>query len=495
MKISHSYNINKINVMVLKILYITIFVLVIAAIAENKNGSATGTLWVLAFGAIFSTITYFLKINPTMRAIIFVCILPLTAITKAFLMESNILTYYVVIGSVVLTCVYLESKITLITSIIMHTALIIYYIYSPDKALHFISEDMRTMTFGSMVLVNGLVTYCLMIMAVSSKGYLNSSMKKSQEAEELNKKMESTMENVLKNTKILNESVIEYTENINQTKEASNNITMSIKQMATGIKDEAVSINNINMIMQDAGHKVAGTKKVSEEVQNSATDMNQKITKNADEVNVMISQMVNIQESVGKISEIVKSLQDKMNNIDKSLDGINTIAEQTNLLSLNAAIEAARAGEQGKGFAVVADEIRKLADQSSKITFDIHNVVGQIQYDTKMTFENVQKGNVAVDKGMDIASNLSDSFKLVSNGFINVNSNISTEYDMIEKLKVLFDQMQVQLEGVSAIAEEHTVKTEEVLSNTETQSEKMNQLVVLIERIKDLSKDLEDATK
>ncbi|OGO82427.1 MAG: hypothetical protein A2Y18_08610 [Clostridiales bacterium GWD2_32_19] len=334
-----------------------------------------------------------------------------------------------------------------------------------------------------------------MIMSTSSKGYVVASMKKSKETEQLNKRMENTMENVLKNTSLLNESIVEYTENIGKTKEASNNITLSIKQMTEGIEEEAVSINNINIIMQDVEVKVANTKRISEEVQNSANDMNQKITKNADEVNVMINQMINIQDSVESISEIVTSLQDKMQNIDRSLEGITTIADQTNLLALNAAIEAARAGEQGKGFAVVADEIRKLAEQSSKITDDIHNVVGQIQSDTKTTFENVQKGNEAVNEGMNIASNLSDSFELVADVFMNVNSSIYTENEMIDKLKSLIDQIQMQIEGVSSISKQHTATTQEVLANTELQDDKMSQLVDLIEKIKGLSKDLEDTTR
>ncbi|HCC07920.1 MAG TPA: hypothetical protein DEP72_07195, partial [Clostridiales bacterium] len=321
------------------------------------------------------------------------------------------------------------------------------------------------------------------------------SMKKSEETEQLNKRMENTMENVLKNTSLLNESIVVYTENIGKTKEASNNITLSIKQMATGIEEEAISINNINMIMKDVGDKVVITKGISEKVQDSANDMNQKITKNAEDVNVMINQMVNIQDSVESISEIVTSLQDKIRNIDRSLEGITTIADQTNLLALNAAIEAARAGEQGKGFAVVADEIRKLAEQSSKITDDIHNVVGQIQSDTKTTFENVQKGYEAVNNGMNVASNLNDSFELVSKVFMNVSSSIHLEKEMIDKLKSLVDKIQMQLEGVSDISQQHTATTQEVLANTEMQDDKMSQLVTLIEKIKGLSKNLEDITR
>src|SRR6201999_4020148 len=72
-------------------------------------------------------------------------------------------------------------------------------------------------------------------------------------------------------------------------------------------------------------------------------------------------------------------LSEKAGNINQVVTTITKVADQTNLLSLNAAIEAEKAGEYGRGFAVVATEIRRLADQTAVATYDIEQMVKEIQ--------------------------------------------------------------------------------------------------------------------
>ncbi len=79
------------------------------------------------------------------------------------------------------------------------------------------------------------------------------------------------------------------------------------------------------------------------------------------------------------ISAKLAILNEKTSNINSVVTTINKVADQTNLLSLNAAIEAEKAGESGQGFAVVATEIRRLADQTAVATYDIEQMVKEMQ--------------------------------------------------------------------------------------------------------------------
>jgi methyl-accepting chemotaxis protein WspA len=79
------------------------------------------------------------------------------------------------------------------------------------------------------------------------------------------------------------------------------------------------------------------------------------------------------------ISAKLAALSEKANNINSVLTTITKVADQTNILSLNAAIEAEKAGEAGRGFSVVATEIRRLADQTSVSTWDIEQMLKEMQ--------------------------------------------------------------------------------------------------------------------
>src|SRR3569623_1291684 len=95
----------------------------------------------------------------------------------------------------------------------------------------------------------------------------------------------------------------------------------------------------------------------------------------------MESTMHHVVEASVSIASKLEVLNEKASNINTVVTTITKVADQTNLLSLYAAIEAEKAGEYGQGFAVVATEIRRLADQTAVATWDIEQMVKEMQSD------------------------------------------------------------------------------------------------------------------
>jgi methyl-accepting chemotaxis protein WspA len=110
--------------------------------------------------------------------------------------------------------------------------------------------------------------------------------------------------------------------------------------------------------------------------------------------------MRRVMDAASSINAKLAVLSGKAGNISQVVTTITKVADQTNLLSLNAAIEAEKAGEYGRGFAVVATEVRRLADQTAVATYDIEQMVKEIQSAVAAGVMGMDKFSEEVRRGM-----------------------------------------------------------------------------------------------
>jgi methyl-accepting chemotaxis protein WspA len=142
------------------------------------------------------------------------------------------------------------------------------------------------------------------------------------------------------------------------------------------------------------------------------------------------------------------ALNEKASNISQVVTTITKVADQTNLLSLNAAIEAEKAGEYGRGFAVVAAEIRRLADQTAVSTYDIEQMVRDIQSSAAAGVMGMDKFSEEVRRGMNevqqVGSQLSEIIRQVQGlapQVESVNEGMQTQASGAEQISQALGQL------------------------------------------------------
>ncbi|MGC9423842.1 methyl-accepting chemotaxis protein [Vibrio sp.] len=216
--------------------------------------------------------------------------------------------------------------------------------------------------------------------------------------------------------------------------------------------------DEITMVATAVTEMASATAEIAGNAENTAKNANQSVELGAQGYQQMQQSKQSIDQLAKELNNavaIIGELEVHAHDISTILSTIRAIAEQTNLLALNAAIEAARAGEQGRGFAVVADEVRVLSQRT-------HSSTEEIQ--TKITgLQKVTSNAVSV---------MTESHKLVETSVEDVNHTGESLHAISEAIQLISD-MATQ---IASAAEEQSLVTSDINSNTESVREVSDQL-------------------
>lgn len=198
---------------------------------------------------------------------------------------------------------------------------------------------------------------------------------------------------------------------------------------------EQLAAKNDDVVVQtmlDSLQQVAGVRKTVEQFyhkidseSHAINDINQIFTSSGTALHAIIDDMSRLNSQMSNMSERIGGLSNTADDINKFVNTITSISDQTNLLALNAAIEAARAGDAGRGFSVVADEVRSLATETNRSASEVAELVQGI----------IQSTRSAVDVVSDLQSNnekLSEGVGELNNGFDKMVSHCDSMKKTIE---------------------------------------------------------------
>ncbi len=187
--------------------------------------------------------------------------------------------------------------------------------------------------------------------------------------------------------------------------------------------------------------------------------------------------MRNIMDASGTISGKLAVLNEKATNINAVVVTITKVADQTNLLSLNAAIEAEKAGEYGLGFAVVATEIRRLADQTAVATYDIEQMVKEMQSAVSAGVMGMDKFSEEVRRGVEEVRQVGAQLTQI----------IQQVQALTPRIETVNEGMQSQSTGAQQITEALSQLSE----SAQQTAESLRSSSIAIEHLNEAARDLQ----
>jgi methyl-accepting chemotaxis protein/methyl-accepting chemotaxis protein-1 (serine sensor receptor) len=221
----------------------------------------------------------------------------------------------------------------------------------------------------------------------------------------------------------------------------SSEVSSSSQSLAQGASEQAGSLEETSasaeQITSMTRQNAANTSQVAELM----NTVDQRVGEGNSTLSLMIGSMKQINDSSGKISKIIKV--------------IDEIAFQTNILALNAAVEAARAGEAGMGFAVVADEVRNLAQRSAKAAKDTASLIEE-----SITTSN--EGSTQLQKVADVVGSITEAANKVKVLVDEVNIGSQEQAKGIEEIARSLTEMDKVTQSTAAAAEESASASEQM---------------------------------
>ncbi len=185
---------------------------------------------------------------------------------------------------------------------------------------------------------------------------------------------------------------------------------------------------------------------------------------------MVVEKMENIRGTTEKTSDVIMALETSSKEIEKIVDTIASIAGQTNLLALNAAIEAARAGDAGRGFAVVAEEVRKLAEESSRSSKQISELIIEIQGQITDAVSSMNISNHEVESGGVIVSTANTAFEEIYNNITNVVEQISEMAELTMAMEKNAAEVTGNISEIAELSEATAASAQEVASSSQQQA-------------------------
>lgn len=301
---------------------------------------------------------------------------------------------------------------------------------------------------------------------------------------ELISKVRSSSEIINRNSGDVNKMAVE-------TSNAIGEVAVTIDQLAQGASETALDIQSSVSAINSLAGKIDSIDTLTNEMITISEESNRLSQEGLEVMSILIHKTERNIKASEDAALVVSDMKQETEKISVITNTINQVAEQTNLLALNAAIEAARAGEAGRGFSVVADEIRKLAEQSTSATKQIHQLISAIKDKSGSAVQSMEASNLIAAEQSQAVSETRAIFNKILQSVEEIMREIKLVQHAAGETNVAKEEIIGRMQNISAVSEEASASAEEVAASAQQVTAAMSEFTNSAVQLEELSAELE----
>lgn len=396
---------------------------------------------------------------------------------------TNTAFCYVIVIFLALT-VYMDKKISIglgISAVTINIVRLVITIMRGELTPIYITEM-------EIVIACLVLSVIFAVMSLNKISQINDANieKAVQEKEQMNVLLEKVMavaSSVTENVEQVTQETTTLHNSIQATKIAMENLSSGANSAAQAVMTQQERTSEIDEQIQHVG---SGT----EAVYDSAANSQENLAKGQKIMSELLSHVQNAEQIGNMVSEEMKELYKKSEQMGSIVELINEIASQTELLALNASIEAARAGEAGKGFAVVASEITNLAGQTEDATGKITRLIGDISVSLGNVNHSIYDLLESSHKQGDLVAENAKSFQAMDENTQEIMEQIKQLQNVVHNVEDANRLIVDNISNVSAVTQEITAEANSTLESCELNEKAIKNVGILIEQLNQNAEEL-----
>jgi methyl-accepting chemotaxis protein len=253
-------------------------------------------------------------------------------------------------------------------------------------------------------------------------------------------------------SKTLAESIEELLDGADQVANAASQVSSASQSLAQGASEQAASLEETSASSEEINSMARKNTDNSRTTAQLLQQSQEKVAMANRHLEEMVNSMNDINESSGKISKIIKV--------------IDEIAFQTNILALNAAV--------GMGFAVVADEVRSLAQRSAQAAKDTAILIED-------SISKSSEGKGKVDQVAGAIRAVTEDTMRIKVMVDEVSLGSEEQSRGIDQIGKAIGQMEQVTQTSAASAEEAAASAEELSAQSEAMKDVVSRLQAMVE--------------